>query len=345
MDYWQIIKRSAELTWRNKLLWVLGILVAIFGGGAGRGMGQGLQYAFDGNRMGRYGWGMPNWPYGPRGWEGFARVGIGVVLLAMLVALVLMVVSVIVTYTCQGALVAAADELDSGRKPTFGQVLSRGWRRFLRLFAQDLLIGLVVGVVAFVTLVIYAIAGGLVLAPGIVMLASDNGAHVLGMVWVVLIGLVVALGLALVLAAIVAVQKAVQAYAMRASVLALDGVFDAIGNAWKLFCAKPRQSLLMWLWLALISFGVGLVLIPVFILLAVVVIAPSAGVYALSQSALLTGAVAVPLVIVASLILLWVSGLLIAFGSAAWTLTYGELTLAAPPAMPPAAPATPSAES
>lgn len=345
MDYWQIIKRSAELTWRNKLLWVLGILAVIFGGGAGRGLGQSLRYTFDEQRMGRYDWGAPNWPYGAHGWEGFARAGIGVVLLAILVALVLMVVSLIVSYTCQGSLIAAADELDSGRKPTFGQVLSRGWQRFLRLFAQDLLIGLAVSVVTFIVLVIYAIAGGLVLAPGIWMLASDSGVHALGMIWVVLIGLVVALGLALILAAIVAVQKVVQAYAMRASVLALDDVFDAIGNAWKLFRAKPRQSLLMWLWLALISFGVGLVLIPVFVLLAVVVIAPSAGVYALSESALLTSVVAVPLVIAASLILLWVSGLLTAFDSAAWTLTYGELTLSAPPAMPPAAPATPLAES
>lgn len=44
MDYEKIIKRSWELTWRNKWLWVYGLVITIMGGGAGfqgmRGLGN-----------------------------------------------------------------------------------------------------------------------------------------------------------------------------------------------------------------------------------------------------------------------------------------------------------------
>lgn len=37
MDYAKIIKRSWELTWKNRWLWVMGLVLAAFGGGIGKG--------------------------------------------------------------------------------------------------------------------------------------------------------------------------------------------------------------------------------------------------------------------------------------------------------------------
>ena len=330
MDYGKILKRSAELTWRNKLLWVLGILAALFAGGTGGSPGSGMQYTTNSEELQRL-WGrtpFPDLPFGrmPFSWEQFAAIGVGVIVLIFLAALVLAVVGTIVRYTSEGALVAAVDDLDGGRKPTFREAIGRGWKRFLRLFAQDLVIGLVTFIGVMILLVVYALVAGLLLAPGIVMIANDGGARGLGIAWVVLLGLIFGLLLILLLAAISAVTTAVQAYAQRVSVLQLEGVFDAIGSGIKLFRARWRQSVAMWLWLALVSLAIGLVMVPVVLVSLALVAAPSAGLYALSRSPLLTGIVAVPLFTAFVLAMLWVGGLLTAFKSAVWTLTYNELT-------------------
>jgi hypothetical protein len=108
-------------------------------------------------------------------------------------------------------------------------------------------------------------------------------------------------------------------------VLQLDGVFDAIGSGIKLFRAHWRQTVSMWLCLAAVSFVAGLAIVPVVLLLLALVAVPSAGLYALSRSPLLTGVVAVPLFTAFVLVMLWIGGLLTAFKSAVWTLTYNEL--------------------
>jgi hypothetical protein len=328
MDYGKILKRSAELTWHNKLLWVLGILAALFSGSAGN-PGSGMQYTTNSQELRRL-WGntpFPDFPVGrmPLRWEQFAAIGVGVAVLIFLAVMVLAVVGAIVRYTSEGALVAAVDDLDGGRKPTFREAIGRGWKRFLRLLAQDLVIGLVTAIGVMVLLLVYAIVAGLLLAPGIVMIANDGGARGLGIAWVVLLGLVFGLILMALLVAIGAITTAVQAYAQRASVLELEGVFDAIGSGLKLFRARWRQSVAMWLWLALVSLVIGLVMVPVVLLLLALVAAPSAGLYALSRSPLLTGVVAVPLFTAFILVMLWIGGLLTAFKSAVWTLTYNEL--------------------
>ncbi len=325
MDYGAIIKRSVELTWRNRLLWVFGILVAIFAGGAGGNAGQGLQYTFNQQDMERW---RRTMPYGMLPWRQLAAVGVGLIIVLVLLVLVWIVVRVIVGYTSEGALVAAADDLDRGRKPTFREAFSRGWQRFLRLFAQDVIIGLIAFVVALIVLLAYAIVAGLILAPGIVAVAA-NGAisRTLGIIWLVLLGIVVFVGFVLVVAAIAAAQTVVRAYALRASVLKLEGVFDALGSAWALLRARLRQSLAMWLWMALISLGIALVFLPIALLVGVLLAAPAAGLFALSRSPVLPALLLVPLLGLLALVMVWFSGLLAAFKSTVWTLTYNELTL------------------
>ena len=337
MDYGKILKRSVELTWHNKLLWWLGILAALFTGGTG-GFGQGMQYSMNQQDVDRFRrWApSPGWqpPFQNLDWGRLAALGVGIILMLVLLMLVLAVLSVIVGYTSQGALVGAVDDLAAERRPTFREAIRRGWRRFLRLFAQDVLIGAATFIGAMIVLIAYAVVAGMLLTPGILMIVSKGSARGVGIAWVVLVGLVVALGLVLIIAAISAVQRVVQSYAQRASVLRLEGVFSAISSALKLLRSKPRESLLMWLWLALVSLGAGLVLLPVAVVMAIIVAAPVAGTYALSRSPLLAGLVAMPFAAVCGLVMLWVNGLLTAFRSTAWTLTYNELTAAPAPAEP-----------
>jgi hypothetical protein len=322
MDYSAIIKRSVELTWRNKLLWVFGILVAVFTGGAGNA-GQGLQYTFNQQDVERWSRSMPYG--GDLPWRQLAALGAGVILFLVFVGLIMIAVSIIVAYTSEGALVAAADDLDGGRKPTFREAVGRGWQRFLRLFAQDLIIGLITFVVGLLVLLAYALVAGLLLAPGIVAVTADGTIRVLGIIWLVLLGLVVILGLILLMAAVGAGQSLVRAYAMRASVLNLEGVFDALGSAWALLRSRLRESLTMWLWMALVSLGIGLLMVPIGLLIAAMLVVPAAGAYALGRSAVLPALIIVPLLALLAILVVWLGGLYTAFQSTVWTLTYNQL--------------------
>ncbi len=49
MNYTELIKRAARITWRYKVLWILGVLLALSGGA---GSGSNLTYSFGGNSGG-----------------------------------------------------------------------------------------------------------------------------------------------------------------------------------------------------------------------------------------------------------------------------------------------------
>jgi len=83
----------------------------------------------------------------------------------------------------------------------------------------------------------------------------------------------------------------------------------------------------MWLWMALISLGIALVFLPIALLVGVLLAAPAAGLFALSRSPVLPALLLVPLLGLLALVMVWFSGLLAAFKSTVWTLTYNELTL------------------
>jgi len=60
MDYGKLLRRAVEITWRHKALWLFGFLFALFTGAGGGGGGQGLQYRIGQSELARpeWAWGL-----------------------------------------------------------------------------------------------------------------------------------------------------------------------------------------------------------------------------------------------------------------------------------------------
>ncbi len=331
MHYGDILKRAVDITWRNKILWVFGILAAIFGGTAAtvpNNSGTGLQYVLD----------PSDWAemerFAPRIARTLESGGIlpalaAIGFAALLFGLIMLAVSLIARYTSYGALIGMVDDIEEGRPVTLNSGLRQGWGRLLRLLAIDLLLGIAGFVVALPVIAILLLGAGLVIAPAVALFAGGNGSVALGVVWLIVTGIAWLAVLVLVIVVLSAFFTVLREYAYRSSVLDERGIFEAISDAWHLIWSRLRESGLMWLLLALVNMAVGLVLMP-FIALGVAFsgagVALAAGI---TRSWLALAVLGVPLLALAALVATAASGIYQTFVSSTWTLTYRELRPAA----------------
>ena len=341
MEYGRIVKRAWDVTWRNKVLWLFGIAAAIFSGGV-RGASPGsrsMQYSFGGEEMGRWRELFPRLPMMPHDrffgptipgipyTELQSLVPIVVAILGVLavIGLVLFLVGLVVRYTSFGALIGMVNEVEEDDSTSFKSGLRTGWPRFLHLLAINILIGIGVAAVAIVLMIVLAIVGAVVLAPGILLVASQGDA--VGPGSLLIVGGVIVLAFIVILFALVvsSVRTIFQAYALRSSVIDGKNVFDALGGAWALMRSRLRESLQMWLLLLAIDVGLALAAIPLGLMAAGAMVAPAAAIYSATKS--IGGAIlsAVPVLLIVIAVSLAVRGVYLTFQSAVWTLVFREL--------------------
>jgi hypothetical protein len=116
----------------------------------------------------------------------------------------------------------------------------------------------------------------------------------------------------------------------RELILGQSSIGGAVAGSMSLLRSKPLQIGLMWLILALISFAVGVLMLPAFVAAAIaggviaigVGAAVSAGGFS-ALAALLAGILAFGILVAPPM--LFLSGIFTAFRSCAWTLTWREL--------------------
>ena len=83
MDYAGVLKRAWEITWRWKVLWILGFLASLGSGGGGGGGGP--SYTTNGGPAGDpSSWGGA--PFGPEFWAPIAGIIAALVCLFLLIA-------------------------------------------------------------------------------------------------------------------------------------------------------------------------------------------------------------------------------------------------------------------
>jgi len=330
MEYRRIINQSLRITWRHKVLWIFGIAAAIFSGG----YKGGVQYGFGSSDMQRWRQMLPAMPYMmPRDWMGglyphLANIWpiVGTILAAAaIMGLILAIVGILVRYTSLGALISMVDEVRQTDETTFKGGLARGWKRFLQLFAIELLIGLGMFIAVFLVLLVLGVVTLLLMLPGIALVASGRGIRAMGIIWLVMGGVgftALVILLALVAGALTTV---IRAWAQRSCVLEQQGVLASLGSGISLLREHAKESLVTWLLMALIQMAVGLAVF----LVAMILAAPAAGVGALlwgatrSAPALLIPAA--PFILLVALLSAVVSGIYESFRSSVWTLAFREL--------------------
>lgn len=322
MDYGRIIRRALEITWRHKVLWIFGLAAALFSGGGGGGGGNVFQYPIGEGDPGR--WGQQR-PFGP-GWEATIPIILAIIGALILLALLLAIVGIIVRYTSLGALIGGVDEVERTERTTFRSGLRTGWRRLLRLFAIDLIIGvmvfaLVIGLIALAVVgILFAVFPAVAIAQ-----ANVGPATFLAILWGIGVGLAVILVIVAVAVVISAATTLARELSFRANILERQGVFASIGTAFQMMRANLKEVLLVWLVLVAINLALGIVAIPLVVIGAVGLIGPAVTAFVLTESLAVTLLVAIPLVLLLVLVSAFIGGLVLTFHSAVWTLAYREL--------------------
>lgn len=313
MNYMEIIKRAARITWRYKVLWILGILLALSGGGGGGGGGSGMN--FGGNGGGMAPPVFPNWSMPDPG------VIAGFVLLCCCLLLILIVILTIVQYVARTGLYRAVDQIEeTSAAPTWREGLRLGWNnRAVRMFLLDLIVGIAIFLAAMLVLVVAA-------APLLLLVFDNQVLRIFGIVATLSLELLMIL--MIVVAAIII--SVLQQFWRRQIALNDRTIGEALSLGTEMARRKAGDVAVFWLLMAVIGIAFAIVLIPVVIGLSLVGGGLGFGlgyaVYALTNSigwAVLAG---LPIfLVILGIPLLLVQGVYLVFESSAWTLVYRDL--------------------
>jgi hypothetical protein len=307
MDYGKVLSRAWQITWRWKVLWILGFLASLGSGTTGGG-GTNF-YSTDGRQefqMGPWRGEVP----GPEAWAAISGIILALVCLGLIIAIAIWVVSII----ARGGLVAGVQQVEEEGDTTFGQAWRVGVSRFWTLFG--------VAVLAALPIIILGLAVGVLVALGILLgvgLTENWEAMGIGsIVTAALCGGVFCCGL--ILLGIVLDQ--IRLYAERAAILEGLGWLDAFKRGWEVLKENLGPTVVLWL----IFFFIGLVLAVLIGGVVVVLALPFIAVMGNTDP----GAwIAVPACcggLLAVIVFALISAVVQTFTSATWTLAYREFT-------------------
>lgn len=146
MDYAALLKRTWEITWKHKILWVFGLFASC--------SGQSYQFNASGpSRSIQYEFGPGEYPQMQRFFEQYGQeIVAGVAILFMCMCLLLLV-SWVLGALAQGGLVAGFSMAQEGQAIDFKSVWDQGVKYFWRVLVINL-IPLGLGLVAFVLIII-----------------------------------------------------------------------------------------------------------------------------------------------------------------------------------------------
>jgi len=303
MEYGKVLTRAWQITWRWKILWILGFLASLGQGGSGGGNSNYTISSDD----------WQKWQIDPEFAGAVIAVIVAVACVAILIAIALWVVSVI----ARGGLIAAVQQVEEEGSTSFGRAWRAGAKRFWTLFG--------IGILAVVPLiVVWLISAGVLVASIIgIVEGSDtsDAAAVLGLGGIGCAGLFCcgAIILSFVLGLI-------RTYAERAAVLEGLGWIEAFKRGWQVLKANIGPTLIFWLiFLAIGIFVAGVVFAGV-AALAVPVIG-------LLTATDVGGWIMAPICcggLVAIVLGALIGSVVNTFTSATWTLAYREMTRQTP---------------
>ena len=352
----KILKRSWQILWNYRMLWVFGFVLALTVGGTNFSRGGGSSSSSgsqNNNPKYEYGQGFAGNTFSEKLNDAFRqagaaiqtlqaqhpvefRMGIAVAITALIVILILGIIGAILRYVAETATIRMVDEYEqSGVKVGFRQGWKYGWsREAWRLF----LINFVVHIPALVLFVILGLVGWWIASTAL------NGVES-----AIVTSLIAGVGLAfiaiLVTVALMVVLYLLRDFAWRISTLENVGAMESLRQATALVKRNWKSAGLMWLVMIGIKIAWGLAFfILVIPLLVVSIITAVGGLVVAVVPSLLTAGIAsllaapdywpwiFALVIgfplfatVAFSPILLVSGWGKTYESNVWTLTYREI--------------------
>ena len=306
MDFGKVLGRAWEITWRWKMLWVLGFLAAL---GQGGGSYPQYNYTFSEQDFGR--WAYQPGIFAEEFFSGIAVLVLGLCCLALIIGIILWVVSVI----ARGGLIAAVQQVEVEGETSFGRAWSAGARKFWTLFGLGILAALPIILLVIIGIIIFTIG----ITAGVGLLEVGEAAGITAMLLVtVTCGGFLCCGLFV----LVIILEQIRIYGERAAILEDLGWIDAFKRGWQVMVENIGATLILWL----IFFALGIV---IFGIIFVIMLALSVPLLALFVNAdpgwLLIGPLCVGGVI-GAIVYAVIRSIIVAFTSSTWTLAFMELT-------------------
>jgi hypothetical protein len=296
MDFGYVLKRAWEIIWKFKVLWIFGILASCGQASGSSGSNSGFRFSSQNGNVT-----TPAQRF-------FAQLNPGIIALliaiAIIVVLVLIVLAILLGTVGRVGLIRGTMKAEQGaERLTFGELWREGLTYFWRVFGLNLLIG-----------VIIFLAVAIIIILGVVLTVGTLGIFILCLIPIICL--------------LVPVMWAVSVVVEQANIaLVVEnlGITDAIKRGWQVVRDNLGNVLVMSLILIL---GVGLIGGAIIGTPLLIVAAPAiAGFAAGTSVAIRSGLIASGLLFIVYLpVLLLLSGILRAYISSAWTLTYLRLT-------------------
>ena len=310
MHYTDLIQRAWKITWRYKVLWIFGILLALASGGGGSGGGGSSS-----------GGGSGAFPTMPSLQPFSTSLIFGLSVLCCCLLLILIIALTIVRYVARAALYRGVDQIEAtGTGPTWREGFRLGWsNRAFRLWLLDLVVWIPFVLVALVLLALGA-------TPLLLLIIDNPVARGIGIAGTVglemlIIGLLIVAGIAL---------SALGQFWSREIAIADHSLGESITTGYRLVRARLKNVSVMWLLMAAIGLGFGLIMLPIFFFFIMLALAVGGGLgyalFRLTDSVLWAAIVGLPPFLLIMLVpLMLIQGVYLVFESSTWTLTYREV--------------------
>ena len=296
MDYIGIMKKSYQISIKNKFLWIFGILAGGYGGFQGwggsfnsfnsgntdRGKIDKIFNSFDFNTF----------------WGNYGGLIITLIGLFVLIGIIFAVLGII----SQGALIGSVAKIDSEEKANFKIGFRVGWHHFWRVFA----LGLVYGLIVFASLIILIVP--------IVIFATTH-----------LVPLAVVWGILVFLACLFlwVVMGIISPFSLRFLILKESGIIESIREAWWLLRHNFGHIIIMYLLLMAVGIAVGIGLVIAIVLVLAILVLIGLGLWLLSPIPAIIFAIVAGICFMVAIMIF--SGAYNTFTSSVITLTYRDL--------------------
>jgi hypothetical protein len=301
MNYGEVLSSAWKTIWKHKVLWLFGILAGLGAGGSGGSGGRsGVNVNGNGNNFGQ------NFPFGPQvstQIEHWFQQNWWVIIALLILFFVLFLVVIVLGTFGRIGLARGTWVTDEGKeKISFGELFSASGAYFWRV----LLLAILIFAITFALLIV-------LLVPAIGLTVITFG-----------LGLLCMLPLLCLLIPLSWVLSVIVEQAIVAIVGDNLGVVDGLKRGWEVFRAHLPETLIMGL---ILGIGGGIVrfiiAIPAFLILI-----PLIGSAVIDSARLLQTGIIISVVLFCIYIpfAIFFNGVLTAYISSAWALTYRRLT-------------------
>ncbi len=236
MDYGKVLSRAWQITWRWKVLWILGFLASLGGGGGGGSSysGNGKEWSTSVDRIPTEIWVLI----------------IAAVCVAILVGIALWVISII----ARGGLIAGVQQIEDEGSTTFLQAWRVGRKRFWTLFGINILVTIPILILVIASVAIFVAGMG-----GTGAIAASRGEDTM---WAVLLPTILCGGTLCCGTLLVGiVLSVVQIYAERAAILEGLGWIEALKRGWQVIKANIGPTIIFWLIFLVIGLVIGAIVL------------------------------------------------------------------------------------